>query len=170
MAACSRLPRRTRRRPLFRWRCARDLEICSARVRCSPPGSSGCRADRTTTGPPERPRVRSPARLAPETLPARLPRGSLRHSYRYPHPLVAGDGRLPRRVKIAEFEIIHLRGPELAAPLRPAWAPGTSWQRRDAVLVKLTTDDGLVGWGTPGYAGSPLLESWIKPQLIGAHP
>ena len=73
-------------------------------------------------------------------------------------------------MKIVDFEIVHLRGPELARPLRPAWAPGTSWSRRDAVLVKLTTDEGIVGWGAPGYAGSPLLEGWIKPQLIGADP
>jgi L-alanine-DL-glutamate epimerase-like enolase superfamily enzyme len=73
-------------------------------------------------------------------------------------------------MKIADFEIIHLRGPELSRPLRPAWSPGTSWSRRDAVLVKLTTDDGIVGWGTPGYGGSPLLESWIKPQLLGTDP
>jgi L-alanine-DL-glutamate epimerase-like enolase superfamily enzyme len=73
-------------------------------------------------------------------------------------------------MKIVDFEVIHLRGPELARPLRPAWSPGTSWSRRDAVLVKLTTDDGIVGWGTPGYGGSPLLESWIKPQLLGADP
>src|SRR5207302_3152291 len=46
----------------------------------------------------------------------------------------------------------------------------THWTRRDAVLVKLTTDDGVVGWGTPGYASAPLLESWIKPRLIGADP
>ncbi len=73
-------------------------------------------------------------------------------------------------MKIADFEIINLRGPEFTKPLRPAWAPGTSWSRRDAVLVKLTTDEGLVGWGTPGYSSAPLLESWIKPQLIGADP
>ena len=73
-------------------------------------------------------------------------------------------------MKIVDFEVVHLRGPELARPLQPAWAPGTSWSRRDAVLVKLTTDEGIVGWGTPGYAGSPLLESWIKPQLIGEDP
>jgi L-alanine-DL-glutamate epimerase-like enolase superfamily enzyme len=73
-------------------------------------------------------------------------------------------------MRIVDFEIIHLRGPEFSQPLRPAWAPGTSWSRRDAVLVKLTTDEGIVGWGTPGYAGTPLLESWVKPQLIGADP
>jgi L-alanine-DL-glutamate epimerase-like enolase superfamily enzyme len=73
-------------------------------------------------------------------------------------------------MKIADFEIIHLRGPELSRQLRPAWAPGTSWSRRDAVLVKLTTDEGLVGWGTPGYTSTPMLESWIKPQLIGTDP
>jgi L-alanine-DL-glutamate epimerase-like enolase superfamily enzyme len=73
-------------------------------------------------------------------------------------------------MRIADFEIIRLRGPDLAEPLRPAWAPGTVWTRRDAVLVKLTTDDGLVGWGAPGYAESTVLETWVKPQLLGTDP
>ncbi|MDQ3811190.1 MAG: mandelate racemase/muconate lactonizing enzyme family protein [Chloroflexota bacterium] len=73
-------------------------------------------------------------------------------------------------MRIAEFEIIRLRGPDLSAPVRPAWAPGSVWTRRDAVLVKLTTDEGIVGWGSPGYAESPLLEAWVKPRLLGADP
>ena len=73
-------------------------------------------------------------------------------------------------LRIDDFEIIRLRGPELAQAVRPAWAPGSVWKRRDAVLVKLTTDDGIIGWGAPGYAESPLLESWVKPRLLGADP
>ena len=73
-------------------------------------------------------------------------------------------------LRIDDFEIIRLRGPELAQAVRPAWAPGSVWNRRDAVLVKLTTDDGIIGWGAPGYAESPLLESWVKPRLLGADP
>src|SRR5437867_4540218 len=73
-------------------------------------------------------------------------------------------------LKIDDFEIIHLRGPEFTGPVRPAWAPGSTWRRRDATLVKLTTDDGLVGWGTPGYEATPALEGWIKPRLMGADP
>src|SRR6195256_1826939 len=73
-------------------------------------------------------------------------------------------------LKIDEFEIIHLRGPEFTTAVRPAWAPGSTWKRRDATLVKLTTDDGLVGWGTPGYEATPALENWIKPRLLGADP
>jgi L-alanine-DL-glutamate epimerase-like enolase superfamily enzyme len=73
-------------------------------------------------------------------------------------------------MRIVDFEIIQLRGPEFSRPLTPAWAPGTSWSRRDATLVKLTTDEGIVGWGSPGYGGSPVIETWIKPQLLGADP
>ena len=73
-------------------------------------------------------------------------------------------------MRIVDFEVIRLRGPQLATPVKPAWAPGSVWQRRDAVLVKLTTDDGLVGWGAPGYAATGALESWIKPRLLGADP
>ena len=73
-------------------------------------------------------------------------------------------------MKIADFEVIHLKGPEYSRPVRPAWAPGQVNTSRGATLVKLTTDDGVVGWGSPGYGSSPLLESWIKPQLLGQDP
>src|SRR5262245_32126727 len=73
-------------------------------------------------------------------------------------------------MKIADIEIIRLRGQELRQPVRPAWAPGSTWTSRGAVLVKVTTDDGLVGWGSPGYGDTPTLENWIKPQLIGQDP
>src|SRR5262249_62198790 len=73
-------------------------------------------------------------------------------------------------MRIVDFEIIRLRGPELAEPLRPAWAPGSVWTRRDAVVVKLTTDDGIVGWGAPGYSESAALAAWVRPRLLGADP
>jgi L-alanine-DL-glutamate epimerase-like enolase superfamily enzyme len=73
-------------------------------------------------------------------------------------------------MKIADVEIIRLRGQELKQPVKPAWAPGSTWTSRGAVLVKITTDDGIVGWGAPGYADSPTIEGWIKPQLIGQDP
>ena len=73
-------------------------------------------------------------------------------------------------MKIADFEVIHLKGPEFAEPLRPAWAPGSVWTSRSATLVKLTTDDGIVGWGVPGYSASSQVESWIKPRLLGQDP
>jgi len=73
-------------------------------------------------------------------------------------------------VRIVDFEIIRLQGPEFAQPVRPAWAPGSTWTRRSATLVKLTTDDGLVGWGSPGYTETPRLENWVKPRLLGQDP
>jgi Mandelate racemase / muconate lactonizing enzyme, N-terminal domain len=73
-------------------------------------------------------------------------------------------------MKIADIEIIRLRGQELKQIVRPAWAPGSTWSSRGAVLVKITTDDGLVGWGSPGYGDSPTLEGWVTPRLIGQDP
>src|SRR5690242_10092689 len=73
-------------------------------------------------------------------------------------------------MQIAEFEVIRLQAPELSASLRPAWAPGSVWKSRPATLVKLTTDEGIVGWGVPGYADPPVLETWIKPRLLGQDP
>ncbi|HET6314955.1 MAG TPA: mandelate racemase/muconate lactonizing enzyme family protein [Chloroflexota bacterium] len=73
-------------------------------------------------------------------------------------------------MRIVDFEVIRLHGHELSQPVRPAWAPGSVWTRRDATLVKLTTDEGIVGWGSPGYSASPLLEAWVKPRLLGSDP
>jgi L-alanine-DL-glutamate epimerase-like enolase superfamily enzyme len=73
-------------------------------------------------------------------------------------------------MRIVDFEVIRLQGPELSQPVRPAWAPGSVWTRRDATLVKLTTDEGIVGWGSPGYSASAALESVVKPRLLGSDP
>ena len=73
-------------------------------------------------------------------------------------------------MKITDIQVVELAGPPLPQPVRPAWAPGSQWQRWGGALVKVLTDDGLVGLGSPGYKVSPLIESWIKPQLIGRDP
>ncbi len=73
-------------------------------------------------------------------------------------------------MKITDIQTFHLAGPELATPVRPAWAPGSEWRRWGGTVVKVFTDEGIVGYGSPGYAGSPIIESWLKPQLIGQDP
>jgi L-alanine-DL-glutamate epimerase-like enolase superfamily enzyme len=73
-------------------------------------------------------------------------------------------------MKIADFEVIRLRSQPYSTPIRPAWTPGAVSTGRGATLVKITTDDGIVGWGSPGYGDSPTLEGWLKPQLIGQDP
>jgi L-alanine-DL-glutamate epimerase-like enolase superfamily enzyme len=42
--------------------------------------------------------------------------------------------------------------------------------RWGGAIVKISTDGGLVGIGTPGYAAAASFESWVKPQLIGKDP
>jgi D-galactarolactone cycloisomerase len=73
-------------------------------------------------------------------------------------------------MEIVDFEIIRLGGKDFSQPVRPAWAPGSVWTSRGATLVKLTTDDGLVGWGAPGYEYAESLETWVKPNLLGQDP
>lgn len=73
-------------------------------------------------------------------------------------------------MKITNVEMIPLRGPELPRPARPAWAPGSSMVRWGGTIVKIYTDEGLVGIGTPGYGAAERFESWIKPRLIGMDP
>jgi D-galactarolactone cycloisomerase len=74
-------------------------------------------------------------------------------------------------MKITDLEVIRLRGPEYATPLKPAWTPGGTWNRRDSVLVRVDTDEGIVGWGAM-YAGDVPsgLEGFVKPRLIGQDP
>ena len=69
-------------------------------------------------------------------------------------------------MKITDIQTFQLAGPELASPLEPAWAPGSTWQRWGGTVVKVFTDEGILGLGSPGYAASPIIESWLKPQLI----
>jgi len=73
-------------------------------------------------------------------------------------------------MKITDIQVLQLDGPALKKPMHPAWAPGSSWQRWGGTIVKVFTDEDIVGIGSPGYSISPLIESWIKPQLIGKDP
>jgi L-alanine-DL-glutamate epimerase-like enolase superfamily enzyme len=73
-------------------------------------------------------------------------------------------------MKITDVQTLQLAGPLLGKPMNPAWAPGAQWQRYGGALVRVFTDEGIVGIGSPGYTISPLIESWIKPQLIGKDP
>src|SRR4051794_2131467 len=73
-------------------------------------------------------------------------------------------------MKIADLEVIRLRSAEYARPVRPAWTPGGSWTQRDAVLVRVDTDEGIVGWGAVNAQDSAAVEGWLKPQLIGKDP
>ena len=73
-------------------------------------------------------------------------------------------------MKITSVELISLKGPMLPVPMRPAWVPGLSLARRGTHIVKIHTDEGIVGLGCPGYTVPANFESWIKPQLIGQDP
>jgi D-galactarolactone cycloisomerase len=75
-----------------------------------------------------------------------------------------------KAMKITDIQAFALAGPPLPAPVKPAWAPGSEWHRYGGTVVKVFTDEGIVGIGSPGYGISPLIESWIKPQLIGQDP
>jgi D-galactarolactone cycloisomerase len=73
-------------------------------------------------------------------------------------------------MKITDLELIALAGPPLPVPMKPAWVPGLSLARRGAVIVKVYTDEGIVGLGTPGYTTPDNFNNWVKPQLIGKDP
>jgi L-alanine-DL-glutamate epimerase and related enzymes of enolase superfamily len=67
-------------------------------------------------------------------------------------------------VRIVGVEVFHLNAP-LASPFR--WATGTA-RERDAVLVKIETDAGLIGWGEalPSPAAR-VISDFLSPLLLG---
>ncbi len=73
-------------------------------------------------------------------------------------------------MKITDIKAWRLAGPPLATQMKPAWTLGVQWPRFGGTLVKVFTDEGIVGIGSPGYNVSPLIETWFKPQLIGKDP
>ncbi len=73
-------------------------------------------------------------------------------------------------MKITDIQTFQLTSPELDQPLQPAWAPGTEWRTWRGTVVKVFTDEGIVGIGSPGYGASPVVEGWLKPQLVGQDP
>jgi L-alanine-DL-glutamate epimerase-like enolase superfamily enzyme len=73
-------------------------------------------------------------------------------------------------MKITDIQTFELAGPPLPQAMKPAWAPGSEWRRWGGTIVKVFTDEGIVGLGSPGYSISPMIEKWIKPQLIGQDP
>src|SRR4051794_4727571 len=61
----------------------------------------------------------------------------------------------------------------LQAPLPRAMGCSTFlYGFRDTLLVKLTTDDGLVGWGETAPLGGlrAMIEEQMAPQLLGQNP
>jgi L-alanine-DL-glutamate epimerase-like enolase superfamily enzyme len=76
-------------------------------------------------------------------------------------------------MKIASIETILLRIPYTAGGSADAAAwGGQAWATADTLLVKITTDDGLIGWGEAfGYNAIPAtraaIEQMITPLCIG---
>ncbi|MCL4544102.1 MAG: mandelate racemase/muconate lactonizing enzyme family protein [Chloroflexi bacterium] len=73
-------------------------------------------------------------------------------------------------MQITDIETITLAGPPLPTPMHPAWAPGMVTERWGGSIVKISTDEGITGLGTPGYNVTGALERWVKPQLLGTDP
>jgi L-alanine-DL-glutamate epimerase-like enolase superfamily enzyme len=63
-------------------------------------------------------------------------------------------------------EIYQLRFPR---PMRPAWAPGTTWSSSEAAVFRIETDEGVVGIAA-GVGCPSFVRDVIAPQLIGQDP
>ena len=53
-------------------------------------------------------------------------------------------------MKITNIQTFQLAGPELPRPLTPAWGGGNVQTRVGGTVVKVFTDEGIVGLGSPG--------------------
>lgn len=60
-------------------------------------------------------------------------------------------------------EIYQLRFPQ---PVRPAWAPGTTWSSSEAAVFRIETDEGVVGIAA-GVGCPSFVRDVIAPQLVG---
>jgi len=73
-------------------------------------------------------------------------------------------------VRITDVQTFHL-----TAKLDKPFAWSLRWtDTRSAVLVKITTDEGIVGWGEAGSSGAPaiatVITSQYRPLLLGRDP
>src|SRR5215207_10472136 len=71
-------------------------------------------------------------------------------------------------MRIAEIETIRVRA-ELSVPRGPSIL---TYRRRETLFIKLTADDGLVGWGETYAMGGvqAAIEDVLKPLLLGRDP
>src|SRR5262245_1927556 len=75
--------------------------------------------------------------------------------------------------KPSELTITAVETFSLLHKLPRAIGPSTALApRRDALLVKITTDSGLVGWGETADVGGTrgIIEDHLKPMLLGKNP
>jgi L-alanine-DL-glutamate epimerase-like enolase superfamily enzyme len=73
-------------------------------------------------------------------------------------------------MKITAIETIQLRGPDFPEVIHPAWTPGGTWARFSSSLIKVETDEGIVGWGAAYPADLARVNEVIAPMLIGKDP
>lgn len=73
-------------------------------------------------------------------------------------------------MKITDIQVIRSAGPELIEPVERTWSPGRPRRRMGGAVVKVFTDEGLVGLGSPGRGDDGLIEKWFMPQLAGQDP
>ena len=79
-------------------------------------------------------------------------------------PPPTGSSRSPLGVKIADAEVLHVR----KALEHPAGPAGASNRWRESTFLKLTADDGTVGWGeTYSVAGTPARLRLVAETLVG---
>jgi L-alanine-DL-glutamate epimerase-like enolase superfamily enzyme len=78
---------------------------------------------------------------------------------------------MERMTRISKIELYHVCVP-MAAPFYPSWIPGYPQTESRYTLLKLTTNDGVVGWaaGNAFETEREGLGSLLGPYLIGLDP
>lgn len=73
-------------------------------------------------------------------------------------------------MRIASIETIPLKEVPFPEPISAAWSPGEMWRGLAFGIVKIHTDEGLVGIGAGGAASMKRIEKHIVPALLGQDP
>ena len=68
-------------------------------------------------------------------------------------------------MRITDVEVLRLSIPLSGEGFRPAWAPGTQSRSWPCCVVRVRTDEGLVGYGGQKY-WNPTLDSVIRRILV----
>ena len=74
------------------------------------------------------------------------------------------------------MKVVDIKTYTLKAPLQESFASSSMhFNHRNALLVKIITDEGIVGWGEAGQFGPPelpqtVIDKVLKPLIIGKNP
>ena len=73
-------------------------------------------------------------------------------------------------MKITGIEMIRIKSPDFPELVYPAWAPGSTWANRTVTVIRVTTDEGIEGWGQIYPGDEDKVRDVLTPMLVGKDP